>query len=214
MGSMPELRCALETLEFARANTACSVYFLDIELGQLQDGIEICRQLHQLDSSAHIVYVSAYQHYALECLRSHAFDFLLKPFTETELYDCLLSALGDLQRQPAVSSLLIRLGSRTLTVDQMAITHFTIVRNQLTAHTAQGTYAWRGSFTELLRELRPGLFLQIHRSCLVNMERIREVDWAEDRLITDSDVALPIARRAKRPLRDALQSKGRVSVIC
>lgn len=198
-----------EVLSFAKRNHQPALYFLDIELEQAQNGINLCMQIRQLDEHACIIYVSAYQHYAFQCLKTHAFDFLLKPFTKVELRECLLAAVVETGREPIDEPLHIATGSSTIVLDQNELLFFSVDRNRITAHGMKQTYTWRSSFQRLMPALKKGLFVQVHRSYLVNLRQIQEANWADDALVLRSGITLPISRRCKNSLREALASNGK-----
>lgn len=74
-----------ELLTHARAHPEATLYILDIDLPQTRDGIALWREISSLNPSAYGVFTSAHSHFALACLRAHAFDFLVKPFTYEDL---------------------------------------------------------------------------------------------------------------------------------
>lgn len=191
-------------LAFAADNHGPALYFLDIELSRPQNGIDVCNQIRQLDQNAFFIYVSAHQRYALQCLKTHAFDFLLKPFTKVELRECLLAAVAEAKRRTSVIPLSISSQFSTIVLDQNELIYFSIKRNLITAHGTANPYTWRSSYRQLTPLLHPNKFVQIHRSYLVNKQKIQEVLWDEDMVVLQTGISLPISRRSKSLLREAL----------
>ena len=208
-------RIALETehwqevvryAESARPNT---VYFLDIELEGEVDGIAICRMIHEKQAKAYVIYASAYQKYALECCKSHAFDFLLKPWTDEQLLDCLKAIVRDIEFEETGNKLLVELGTRTIKLNQDDILYFSKDRTVVTAVCQSGhSFSWRESFVSLLPRLREGVFFQCYKSYIINLKKVREYLWSEDALILENDERIPVSRRRVAQLRAAAGAKG------
>ena len=143
-----------EVLAFAQQHPVDSIYFLDICLNDaaLDDprGIALCKRVRALNPRAAIVYVSAYQQYALDCCQSHAFDFLVKPFSEEQLSACLLSAVQSINLREKGAPLWAVAGSRSLCIDEGDILYLEKRREYVAAHTLDGgETVWRETFAAL-----------------------------------------------------------------
>ncbi len=192
--------------EHARPNT---VYFLDIELEGEMDGIDICRKIHEKQPKSYVVYASAYQKYALECCKSHAFDFLLKPWTDEQLLDCLKAILRDIEFEETGSKLVIELGTRTIRLNQEDILYFSKERTVVTAICLSGhSFTWRESFLSLMPRLKEGMFFQCYKSYIINLKMVRECRWSEDAIVLENGEKIPVARRRIATLREAIGWKG------
>lgn len=195
------------------------VVFLDIHMPGL-DGIATARALAR---RAHLVFVTAYEHYALQAFEQGALDYLVKPVDPVRLAD----TVGRLKRQLAapmndsaavdavLDQLAARLAQRTAAprwLQWIKASVGTSVRlipvEQVIFLRADEKYtlvAWeegealiRKSIRELGEELDPTRFVQTHRSVIVNLARVAEVvrgvnETAELRLRGHEDV-LPVSR--------------------
>ncbi len=198
-----EVEKAADVLDYAEHTPEETVWFLDIEFGEEMNGIDLCRRIRELNKNAYIIYVSAYQQYALECCQSHAFDFLLKPWTDEQLSACLQAVRQDQDRRRAGTELIIELGTRTIRLIQEEILYFSKDRNTVIAHCAQGqTFTWRETFETLTGRLKHGLFFACHKSYLVNMSAIREANWSTYTLLLLNGDAIPVSRRKEARLKD------------
>lgn len=184
--------------------TDTTVYFMDIELGAALNGVELCQRLHDIDPRGYIVYVSAYQQYALKCCQSHAFDFLLKPFSMEELSACIKAIAQDAKNRVTGPTLSLSIGSQTLYVPQKDILYFKKEQLYMRVETVDNAYTWRCNFPELEPKLESALFVQTHRSFLVNRAHVRKADWDERTLTMDDGSVIPIARRLVEPVKQAL----------
>lgn len=101
-----------EVLAYATAEHPQTVYLLDINMEREDmNGIDLCRQLHQLDPDGYIIYVSAYPEYAMECCQSHAYDYVLKPFSQARLNACLRAVVQEIGRRAPMRLLEVKVGN-------------------------------------------------------------------------------------------------------
>jgi DNA-binding LytR/AlgR family response regulator len=175
---------ALEALHRHRPD----VLFLDIEMPGMS-GIEVARQA---SGRCHIVFVTAYSQYALAAFDAGAVDYVLKPFDEQRLALAVARVRERLHQQPAkLDSLLAELAAkvaaarpylrwitasrgasvRLITVED--IQYFQSDTKYTRIACADGSEALIGKpLKELLDELDPAVFWQVHRSTIVNVVAI------------------------------------------
>lgn len=170
--------------------------FLDIALGA-KSGIDVARALEA--DAPEIVFVTAYDRYAIEAFDVGAIDYLLKPFDEARFREtiarvrkrriappatdrraaiaALLEQLG--QRDGAAASerprLLVDLGSRMQMVDVACIEAAEADRNYVTLRIGAEALHTRSTLYQTEDALRSQPMLRISRSCLVNLNHVREV---------------------------------------
>ncbi|MBR3763484.1 MAG: response regulator transcription factor [Clostridia bacterium] len=199
-----------EVLAYAAHAPEGTVYLLDIELAEENNGIALCRRLHEVDPDGYIVYVSAYERYALECCQSHAFDFLLKPWTAVQLRECIRAIRKAMDIAGGGHDwLTVNIGSRTLRLKQSDIVYLSKEHNNVTIHLRSGdTIQQRTSFEALLRQLKAEDFLRCHKCYVVRRNAVSEYSWAEDELIVCTGETLPISRRRAAAIRAEMTEKG------
>ena len=174
------------------------IVFLDIRMPG-QSGIEAARHLY---SSCHIVFVTAYDQYAIDAFEQGAMDYLLKPVTAERLQmTCerlrarLQQAPGDigaqlaqltqlLQHGPAKKKEYLRwiqaqVGSSLRMIPTKEILFFQSDEKYTVVQTAQAEMLIRKTLKELEEELDPDEFWRIHRSTLVRVDAIAEVSRDE-----------------------------------
>lgn len=193
-----------ELLTHARAHPEATLYILDIDLSQSCDGVALWHEISTISPTAYGVFTSAYSHFALPCLRAHAFDFLLKPFTYEDLKSSVLGVLDDLAVRRTRLPMSIPLGDHTLQVDQNDVVSLHTHGNLVCCRMTNGEYSWRESLSAVLERLEPRLFVRINRSCAVNVRHIQTMDWSENLLTMDNGRAYPVSRRMKPFLRAAI----------
>jgi DNA-binding LytR/AlgR family response regulator len=167
-----------------------AVLFLDIEMPGLS-GLEVAKQA---SGKCHVVFVTAYDSYAVAAFEQGAVDYVMKPFSAARLatavsrlrekvrgvpanLDGLLSALGEAttHRKKYLRWLTVseRDDLRLITVDE--ICYFRADNKYTVVVTPQQESLVRRSLKDLLDELDPRIFLQIHRGTLVNANAIAGV---------------------------------------
>ena len=167
------------------------VAFLDIRMPGLT-GLELAGRI---EARTHVVFVTAFDQYAVEAFDRDAVDYILKPVTDERLAKCverLKRKLADAQRPPALDEMIARL-SRALpaaagggrlrwvralkgeVVQQIAVDdvlYFQASDKYTCVVTPEGESLIRLPLTELAPQLDAGVFWQIHRSTLVNMNAV------------------------------------------
>lgn len=184
-----------EVLAYAEQNDGDAVYLLDLELDHELSGLDVCRDLHRLHPTADVIYVSAYAEYAMECFQSHAFDFILKPYTPQRLENALRDAILHIQRSRIVYPLHVTAGSVTRVLDQKEILWLKMDREYVTAIMTSGEFTWRESLTRLMPRLNPDWFIRIHKSCAINRLYIQHLDTKSREVTMKDGSVLTISRR-------------------
>lgn len=167
--------------------------FLDVQMPEL-DGFEVLRRLGGTGAPA-IVFVTAYDQYALRAFDVHALDYLLKPFDRERFGNTLRRVRVELQRSAAgvlddrVKRLLLALDRKTQFDQRLAIKSggrisfvpteeiewIEAADNYVRLHTESGVHLLRSTMNEIEERLDPDQFVRIHRSAMVRIARIREI---------------------------------------
>ncbi len=172
--------------------------FLDIQMGPI-NGIELARALGPEELPA-LVFVTAYDAYALEAFEVCAVDYLLKPFDQERFRKTLArvrprrAESGDAERQALLSALLAQLergaraqpeerprllaefNGRLHVIDVTQVELIEADRNYVLIRVGRDTFHARSTLSQAEQALRSQPMLRISRSCLVNMNYLREVN--------------------------------------
>ena len=209
---------AVEIIERERPD----LVLLDIQMPGL-DGFEV---IEALADPPPVIFVTAYDEYAIRAFEVNALDYLLKPFSRERLEKAIRRAREALAEEqefaarlgPLLESLaaqghyLTRLAVRdrdcirVLDVDE--VDWIGIEREQVMVHVGDRAYPIRRTLTELEARLDPTHFFRAHRSAIVNLDRVKEViPWFKGshklRLTTGAEIDLSRARA--RVLRKLLE---------
>jgi two-component system LytT family response regulator len=194
------------------------VLFLDIQMPKL-DGFEV---LALLDRSPVVVFATAHDEYALRAFEVHALDYLLKPFSEERFRGVLQRVKNQLRMgdRPALPALAAKLRNKPLqrivvrgeegAIEVVAVARIDYVEaddDAILIATAGRKLRKQQPISELASELDPDRFVRIHRSYLLNIERLERVDlYAKDSrtaLLRDG-TRLPVSRAGYARLRELL----------
>ena len=172
---------------------APDLVFLDVQMPELT-GFEV---LDRLDAARMpvIVFVTAYDQYALKAFEVCALDYLLKPFDRERFGRAMARARAELERRKSgqvneqvlkllselhqskkyVEKLIVRAGGRVLFLRADEIDWIEAAGNYVRLHAGKQDYLYRETMTKLEAQLHPERFARIHRSTIVNVERIKEL---------------------------------------
>ena len=204
--------------------------FLDVQMPGL-DGLGVITQLRGKEIPLpHFVMTTAYDHYAIEAFRLQALDYLLKPIDKERLAETVHRVRRMIEERQAVTApdsgtvleggvkpglhrnkLLVRANQRNLIVDAQDMVYATIDDGLITVVTAQfeGQSNYR-TIEELQSNLDPNLFWRVHRSFLVNIDKIKEViPWFKSsfqlRMDDRKGTEIPVSRIQTKRLRALLK---------
>ncbi len=197
------------------------VVFLDVQMPGL-DGMGVVRRLRErgLDLP-HFIFVTAHDQYAVEAFRLEAMDYLLKPVDRGRLEETLERARRAIQDKkppepampakstaPPRTKLLVRANNRNFIVDANDVIYATIDDGLITLVTTnlEGHSNYR-TIEDLQANLDRDLFWRVHRSYLVNINRIKEVvPWFKSsyqlRMDDRKHTEIPVSRVQTRRLRE------------
>jgi two-component system, LytTR family, response regulator len=168
--------------------------FLDIQMPGF-DGFEVLRRVASVHLPA-VIFATAYDRYALQAFEAHAVDYLLKPVGSARFTEALEWARHTLGRDEALEAahrrtaglidsgastagyvrrLAVKDGRRFLLVKVEDVDWIEAALNYVELHSRGRSYLIRATLTELCETLDPAMFARIHRSTIVNLDRVKEI---------------------------------------
>ncbi|MGE5245501.1 MAG: LytR/AlgR family response regulator transcription factor [Betaproteobacteria bacterium] len=204
------------------------VVFLDVQMPGLT-GFEVARRLVERRATTHVVFVTAFDQHAIEAFEVNAVDYLLKPVDPARLeaaverarrrvssempfndqLEKIVQAIAE--RQSRRERLAIKVDERLLLVQAEEIVYASLADEAITVVTDHhvGTSNYR-TLDELQARLDPAVFWRVHRSHLVNINKIKEiVPWFSRNYILRMKDAkateIPVSRTQTRRLREYLK---------
>jgi two-component system, LytTR family, response regulator len=213
----------IDAIAWLSSNTVDAV-FLDINMPGM-NGFEMLRML---EPQPNIVFTTAYDHFALEAFRASSIDYLVKPVDQEQLeralgklerlsgpredtgdllkrLEAVLSGQTHSQRPRYPERIASRVGDRILFLDLPRVTHF-FAEDKLTFAVVKGKpHIVDHTIADLEQKLDPGKFCRIHRSTLLNLAWVAEMDSLVVRLRDEGRTELVVARDRVRGLRERLE---------
>ena len=197
--------------------------FLDVQMPGL-DGLGVVRQLRERNIALpHFIFQTAFDQYAVEAFRLEAMDYLLKPVDKvrvSESLDRARRAIQDRQKPgaepaprpaPQRTKLMVRNANRNFIVDAQELVYATIDNGLITvvASHVEGQSNYR-TLEDLQANLDPETFWRVHRSYLVNINKIKEVvPWFKSsyqlRMDDKKGTEIPVSRVQTKRLRELLK---------
>ena len=209
IASIEECGSGAEAIEAIRTWQP-DLVFLDVQMPECS-GFDVI-ELLGVDLPCAIVFVTAYDKYALQAFEAGALDYLLKPFDDARFARALHRAKDKLahhvllERQPA-KRLAVRSTGQLLFVNISDIDWIEAANYYTCLHVGGDTHIIRRTLAELERDLGEEKFIRIHRSTIVNLERIHGLELqggGEYEVVLKSKVRLRLSRRFRKRLQERM----------
>jgi two-component system LytT family response regulator len=201
---------------------APDLLFLDVQM-PLLDGFGVIREVGAGNVPA-VVFVTAFDQFALRAFEAHALDYLLKPYGRERFMQAVVRArrqigdanvrarldalAGGLSERPRYATrLAVKARGRTVILSADEIDWVGAADNYLELHAGTNSFVVRETLSQLQAKLDPQKFVRIHRSTLVNVERIKELHplFAGDQVVVLHDgTKLPVSRTHRQRLMSLL----------
>ena len=209
IAAVAECGSGLEAIEAIRQSKH-DLVFLDVQMPEC-GGFDVLEVLGSNLPPA-IIVVTAYEEYALRAFEAGALDYLLKPFDDARFERALKRAKDKIAhyapRQPQVAQrLVVKDRGQVLFLNVADIDWVEAAGYYACVHVGSDTHVIRRTLLELERDLGEERFIRIHRSTIVNLERIRGLelqDGGEYEVVLKSRARLRLSRRFRKALQDRL----------
>src|SRR5215475_6578999 len=160
------------------------VIFLDIQMPGM-NGFEVVDALEHKDRTL-VVFVTAYDEHAVKAFEVHALDYLLKPFDRTRLRNCLEriraerrtdtsklnELLAEFRPREYLNRVVVNTRGRVLLLKIDEVDWIETAANYVELHAGKQSYLLRETLNSLDEKLDPRQFVRVHRSSIVNLDRI------------------------------------------
>jgi two-component system LytT family response regulator len=229
-GLVAECGTVREAREILNSDATVDVVFLDVQLPQ-ESGLTLAKELAALESPPILVFVTAYQHYAVQAFEFHAIDYLLKPFDDARFADALSRVEGlialrgkgapyrDVLRnyvehaeaptpdQDYLDRICVRSVGQIETIQVSSIYWIISSGNYVELHLPSRVVLHRCTFGEILRRLNPEEFMQVHRRAIVRTtlcQSLKVVSEGTYQLGLSNGDLVPVSERYVESVRSLL----------
>lgn len=196
------------------------IVFLDIQMPGLT-GFEV---LKRLDEMPQIIFSTAYDQYALDAFEVHAVDYLLKPYTKQRFAKAIDRLLTDnsehLDRLQKLTESLLDAGKKTAYHSRLIVSSGTKLRAVSTKEiiriqadkdyskliTTSGIYLSTHGISDLEEKLDPKEFIRIHRSSIINIQFLKEIERAGAAfdIVLENDEVVRVSRSYAERIRNLI----------
>ena len=183
--------------------------FLDVQMPEC-DGFDVLELLGN-DVPPAVVFVTAYDQYALRAFEAGALDYLLKPFDNARFDLALKRARQKIAHNKTLPRRLERIAIKNAgQVSFLKISEIDWIEAAdyyACLHVAARTHMLRRSISELEQDLDPAMFCRIHRSTIVNLDRVRGLTLSEDgeyEVLLENKAKLRLSRSYRKQLQSRL----------
>ena len=199
---------AIETIKRSRPD----LLFLDVQMPEC-GGFDVLEMLGG-DMPSAVIFVTAHDKYALRAFEAGALDYLLKPFDDGRFARALGRAKERLthsvpQQPRALQRLAVKSKGQVIFVDVADIDWIDAAGYYACLHVGKETHIVRRTMSDLERDLGDDKFVRVHRSVIVNLERVHGLELGEEgayEVVLKSKVRLQLSRRFRKRLEERLGS--------
>lgn len=209
VGHIAECESGLEAIEEIKSSKP-DLIFLDVQMPEC-DGFDMLEILGE-DQLPKIIFVTAYDEYALRAFETGALDYLLKPFDDGRFHRALNRAKKSLIHETAqvrrhATRLAIKSRDQVQFLNVSDIEWIGAAGYYACVHVGSETHILRRTLIELAKSLGDEEFLRIHRSTIVNLHKVRMLELqpqGEYEVVLKSNVRLQWSRRFRKDLQNRL----------
>jgi two-component system, LytTR family, response regulator len=183
--------------------------FLDVQMPEC-DGFDVLEFLGN-DLPSAVIFVTAYDQHALRAFEAGALDYLLKPFDNARFELALTRAKQRIVQhknaQQKVERLVLKETGQVRFIKVAEVDWIEAADYYACLHVASKTHLLRRTMAELEQELDPSLFCRVHRSSIVNLDRVQGIELnqnGEHEVLLRNGVRLRLSRRYRKELEARL----------
>jgi two-component system LytT family response regulator len=193
--------------------------FLDVQMPKL-NGFEV---LELVESDFVVIFITAYEQYAVKAFEVHAVDYLLKPFSKERFDEALGRAMEKLDRREfpppqeilnaarpqgeTIERVLVRDGSRVFVIPAEKIDYIEAQDDYIAIRSEGKTHLKKQRLSDLQALLDPARFVRVHRSTILNIDRLARLElYTKDSrmAILKDGTQLPVSRSGYEKLKEML----------
>jgi len=209
IGAVAECGSGWEAIEAIRKSKP-DLVFLDVQMPEC-GGFDVLELLGR-NLPAAVIFVTAYDEYALRAFEAGALDYLLKPFDDARFVRALNRAKDKIAhytplQAPPTKRLVVKSRGQVLFLNVADIDWVEAAGYYACLHVGSDTHVMRRTLLELERDLGDEAFIRIHRSIIVNLDRIQGLELqtgGEYEVVLRTQARLRLSRRFRKGLQDRL----------
>ena len=203
----------LDLLDYVK-NNPTHVLLLDIDLKSSTTGLEIAEKVRKVDKSIYIIFVTGHFEFGMVAYKYKTFDFLQKPLTKERFEETILRLYSDIFGD---KSKYIRLDNDKTVIKENSIRFIKKEGMKVIFHTDTRDYETYSSFNKI-SDMLPYNFVRCHKSYIVNMAKITDIDMTENSISFTKNDKCYIGPKYKNDFMEVLKNEyftnNMVSIDC
>lgn len=188
---------SIEALEYVQRNIV-NVIFLDINMPKL-DGLTFSRVIKTLPVIPILVFITAYSEHALEAFEVSAFDYILKPYSQSRITDTLRRLENHIEPKLHMDRITLWKNGKLFVLDVNDIYYCEAHKHEVNIYTKNDHFIVVSSISDFHKKLRQDYFYRCHRSYIVNINKITEIiPWFNNTYLLKlkgSEAEIPVSRQ-------------------
>lgn len=201
----------VDALKYLQENKV-DVVFLDINMPEL-DGMNLGKILIKMDKDLKIIFITAYKDYAAEAFEIKAFDYLLKPYSDkriNEVLDNLTNSKNDesIKNINQINKITVFSDEKIFIISLDSIYYIEASEKETLVYTKDEVYSSKMKISKLEEFLPKNKFYRTHRSYIVNLDKITEIEpWFNGTYVLkvkDLKFKIPVSRNNIKEFKELL----------
>lgn len=185
------------------------IIVLDIEMKKM-NGVELAKKIRGENKEIQIFFVTGFSDYVLEGYEVNALHYLMKPVNKEKVFQVMDRAMTNLKKEDKV--IFVQENGEMMKVLTKNIFYVEVFSHSCIIHTTEGVIETKMAISDLEKELCDS-FIRVHRSYLVNLERIKKIAKAE--IYMENGNIVPLSRRKYKDVNIAFirYFRGRTDAV-
>ena len=198
----------IQALQYIESCNCLDIIFLDINMPNL-NGMTLAKIISKFEVKPKIVFVTAYKEYALEAFEIEAVDYILKPYSEDRIKKLLSKFDKKEENISQYNKITFSNGEKILVIDKNDISCIQASERQVIIYYKNKQFDSKIKFSYILHNLlKDKNFFQTHRSYIVNLDKITEIDhWFNNTyllILTGVKEKIPVSRNYIKEFRKTM----------
>lgn len=181
------------------------VLILDINLKADKSGLEVASKVRESNKDTYFIFTTAHLEYAMMAYKFKTFDYLAKPVTADRLEETIVRLFDDINGLP---KRYLKLDNKKTIIDQGEILYIKRDGMKLIFHTKSRDYETYSSFNKIMT-LLPSNFVRAHKSFIVNIDNIANLDSIGNIVYFDNGSTCEIGPKFKKSLIEEVNNNER-----
>lgn len=188
---------SIKALEYLQTHNV-DVVFLDINMPKL-DGLTLSRVVSTLKAKPLLVFITAYSDYAVSAFEVAAFDYILKPYSESRIVDMLKRLESSTVSKAAINKITLWKNDKLYVINISDIYYCEAAEHDVNVYTKTEQFIVSSSISDFYKKLSSENFFRCHRSYIVNLNKITEISpWFNNTYMLKLDglqAEIPVSRQ-------------------